>query len=522
MRVSQLLRSVRRLDRRADRYEFDRAPIRHERIPFGLPWVRAYLPHYVRQTPSRLHTDLADDLASLTTTRDQHRVYIAPRGSAKTTWVSKAYPLFGAVEGREPLTLLLAETAGQAKKYLAAIKRELEKRTGPLAERYPDAVGRGDTWQALHVRLRNGCEIIAGGVGGRVLGTSAGERRPTLVVVDDGNERGDAHSPTKRERKLEWMVQDLLPIGEPGTNFVVAGTPIHREAIVCHLRDAGWQARSYNALLAEPEAAELWAECQRLRTNLADPDRERTARAYYADRRAQMDAGAVLLWPERDTLSLFALMMYRAMYGEQKYRTEFTDDPGTPEGAMWPSEYFDRPGFWFDHWPELLTLRVIALDPSKGETARVGDYQAHALLGLAGDGTIYVDADLRRETSEQMTRRTVQLAGTFAPEGGRVDSIILEDNGTMGLLRAAMDITPGAAMLPWQTLTNTGRKDIRIQAAEPYLARGQIRVRNTPGGRLLVQQWREFPFGNYDDGADAVATGLIRLEQLAAPQRKRR
>ncbi|HEY3788466.1 MAG TPA: hypothetical protein VGL71_06405, partial [Urbifossiella sp.] len=79
-------------------------------LAFGVEWVRRYLPAYIAQALSPLHLDLAADLAELTRKRGQRRVYLAPRGSAKTTWISKAYPMYGALEGIEPLTLLLSET----------------------------------------------------------------------------------------------------------------------------------------------------------------------------------------------------------------------------------------------------------------------------------------------------------------------------------------------------------------------------------------------------------------------------
>lgn len=484
------------------------------RPPFGLPWVERYLPHYLTAPPSALHVALAADLAEAATTRGVRRNLIAPRGSAKTTWLSKAFPLRQALEGAEPLTLLLAETGEQAKSYLDAIKDELETNPAILRD-YPESAGRGRIWQANRIRLRNGCEIVARGAGGRVLGMTRKSRRPTLVVLDDGNSRGDAYSPTTRRRKIDWFTKDVLPAGEPGTNVFVAGTPIHREAIVCALRDAGWQTRRYSALPRDPDRLDLWREWERLRLNLADPAREATARGFYDANVADMDAGAELLWPER--IPLYAVMEYRALYGEAAYRSEYTDDPGAAEGAEWPPEYFDRPGFWFDEWPDDLTHRLIALDPSKGSDGSGRDYQAHALLGLGRDGTIYVDGDLRRETPEAMCRRTVALAREFAPPPLRCDSIIVEDNGTLGLIRVAMELAVGANLLPWNTLTNTGRKDVRIRAVGPYLARGQIKVRNTPGGRLLVQQWREFPFGDHDDGPDAVATGLIELELISQP-----
>lgn len=490
---------------------------RPDRIPFGVDWLRAYLPHYLKDPPSRLHLDLAADLRSLSDRRGRRLCRIAPRGSAKTTWVSKAYPLYGAVEGREPLTLLLAETGDQSKKYLEAIKDELE--TNPaLARDYPAAAGRGPVWQAHRIRLRNGCEVVARGAGGRVLGITNRDRRPTLVVVDDGNERGDAYSPTKRQRKLDWVVRDLLPAGEPGTNVVAVGTPIHREAIVCYLRAAGWDSRSYRALARDPDRLDLWEECGRLLTDLSDPNRAETARAFYAARACAMDAGAELLWPER--LSLFDLMAYRRLYGEAAYRSEYTDDPGTPEGAEWPAELFDGPGFWFTAWPDDLLCKVLALDPSKGADAAAGDYQAHALVGLGRDGVLYVDADLRHETPEAMCERTCYLAAEWVRAGRPlVDAVVLEDNGTMGLLGVAVTVAQQktGVTLPWECLTNAGPKPLRIRVVSPYLHTRRVRVRNTPGGRLLVEQWKEFPFGAHDDGPDAVATAIRRLEALTAP-----
>jgi hypothetical protein len=44
----------------------------------------------------------------------------------------------------------------------------------------------------------------------------------------------------------------------------------------------------------------------------------------------------------------------------------------------------------------------------------------------------------------------------------------------------------------------------------------QIRIKDTPGGRTLVDQWRDVPNGEYDDGPDAMGTFIRRLEQLVA------
>jgi hypothetical protein len=489
------------------------------RPPFGVEWMHVYLPHYLKDPLSRLHHDLATDLAGLDSVRGQRRCYVAPRGSAKTTWLSKAYPLYAALEGREPLTLLLAETGGQAAKYLDSIKRELESNPA-IARDYPGAAGKGALWQGTHIRLRNGCEIVARGAGGRILGLTAGSRRPTLVVIDDGNERGDAYSPTKRKRKLDWMVRDVLPVGEPGTNFVVAGTPIHREAIVCDMRRAGWPTKSYSALTKLPARLDLWAQCERLLHNLSDPDREQTARAFYETNRTEMDRGAELLWPER--LTLFDLMSYRARYGEAAFRTEYSDDPGSAEGAEWPAEWFeDRPGmpFWFDEWPQGLTARIQSLDPSKGTSDKSHDYQAHVMLGFwpgpNNENLLFVDAELRHDPD--FVTRALTIAERWSPH-----ELIAESNSTMGLLMPEFrtqqrDRAEAGRPFPGFNVFevyHTQPKLWRIRGLTRYLQYGQVRVRNTPGGRLLVEQMRDVPNGAFDDGPDALATAVLRLEEV--------
>ena len=483
--------------------------------PFGLDWMRDYLPHYLTCAPSKLHEELAADLADMDRRRGQKRDLVAPRGSAKSTFLSKGKPLHGALEGSEPLTLLLAETGPQASAYLRSIRSEIESNPAILRD-YPHSSGVGPVWQTDRLRLRNGCEIVARGSGGRILGITNGNRRPTLVVVDDGNERGDAYSPTKRRRKIDWLVRDVLPVGEPGTNFFVAGTPIHDEAIVCYLRRNGWDTRSYDAMPTPPSDDGLWRKWSRILFDLSPGAGEAGARAFYEANRGAMDAGAVLLWPERETLSLYALMEYRERYGEQAFRTEYSANPGVAEGAEWPSAYFDKHELWFDDWPEGLTHRVYALDPSKGADSKSGDYQAHAKIGLARDGTIYVECDLRREDVAAMADRAIRQASDFG-----ASEMVVEENGTMGFVVPEFErrMNELKLLVPLRGVTQTVAKMSRIRCVGPYLSRGSIRVRNTAGGRMLVAQWRDVPNGEYDDGPDAAATGITRLQMLVNGRR---
>lgn len=467
-----------------------------------------YLPHYKKVEFSRLHRELADTLAALADRRGQQVNRLAPRGFAKSTMVSKAYPLWAALEGREPFTLILSDTGKQAVSFLKAIKREVESNPR-IRKDYPDAAGAGPEWKSDLIVLRNGCMIAAVGAGGRIRGLTNNDRRPTLVVIDDANKREDAYSPTMRARVLDWLRQDVMPVGEPEhTNFFSVGTPIHREAVVCELgRDATWQTKSYRAIERLPDRMDLWAEWERKLTNLGDADRANTAAAFYAANSIEMGRGAELLWGERFPLPF--LMERRAALGKAVFDSEYGDTPGTDGVAEWPAEYFDRPGLWFSDWPDGLQGKAYYLDPSKGEGSKPGDYQAHVWGGWhQGENAAYVECDLRREPVTDMAERAVRVASAFGC------GVTAETNATMGLLlpefkRQSQKL---GKMVGVDGIHNSEAKLLRIRGLGGFLSRGQIRVRNTAGGRMLVDQLRDVPNGEHDDGPDSLSGFVKRVQ----------
>ncbi len=472
--------------------------------PFGWEWERRYLPHHVTSEPSRFHVDLMADLSELHTRRGTHLNYRGPRGSGKTSHISNAYPLWAALEGVEPFTLLTAETGEQASTYLKTIRAEVA--SNELIRRdYPRSAGVGPVWRDDRIVLRNGSCIVARGSAGRVLGLKHGAHRPTLVVGDDLNQRQDAYSPTMRRRKIDWFLKDVLAVGTPTTNFIVAGTSIHREAITCVLTNSGvWNTRRYQSLLRWPDRTDLWAEWERIITNPSDSDREGRATAYYAANREAMDAGAVVLWPGR--YSLPDLMKIRAM-DYRAFQSERQDEPGTDGSTEWPPAYFDRADIWFDDWPDDLTGTAVFLDPSKGEGSKPGDWQAHTLGGWSPKARcFYVEADPQREYPPEMVARAIRHAETMRCP------VTAETNSTMGLLTAEFTRQIAGRAIGLQGINVKGNKKMRIiSTLGAWLARGQIRIRNTAGGRELVSQLRDVPNGEYDDCPDSLASFLQRV-----------
>jgi predicted phage terminase large subunit-like protein len=472
-------------------------------LPFGLPWLQQFLPHYLTAATSRMHTELTAALSTLAETRGQQLNFMAPRGFAKSTLVSKAYPLWAALEGVEPFTLLLSDTSNQAISFLKAIKFEIESNDA-IRSHYGRVARPGTEWKQDLVNLPNGCMIAAVGAGGRIRGLTNNNRRPTHVSIDDANKREDAYSPTMRQRTLDWLRRDVMPVGEPGhTNYVCVGTPIHREAVVCELaRDATWETRTYRAIERMPDRMDLWHQWENTLSNLGDDQRAEKAAAYYQANRGEMEKGSALLWPERFPLSL--LMERRAALGQSAFDSEYGDKPGTAGSTEWPPEYFDRADLWFDQWPDDIAGKAYYLDPSKGEGSKAGDWQAHGWGGWSKRlNALCVEMDLRREPTTDMVDRAIAQAQRFGC------AVTAETNGTIGLLMAEFERQSAGRVVGLQGITNNDAKLQRIRTLGPFLARGQVKIRNTAGGRETVSQLRDVPNGEYDDGCDAMS-GLLR------------
>jgi PBSX family phage terminase large subunit len=193
-------------------------------------------------------------------------------------------------------------------------------------------------------------------------------------------------------------------------------------------------------------------------------------------------------------------LQYTGLLADQELGGLFVD----VAGAEWPSTYFPDSA-WFDDWPSDLVIRTAALDPSKGKDAKSGDYSAYVLLGRCREGKLWVEADLARRPTERIIEDVLEHQRVW-----RAEAVGVEVNQFQELLavQLAARARQTGMPLPVVPITNTVNKQVRIRRLGPYLAQGIVRFRNTPGTRLLVEQLREFPECDHDDGPDALEVAL--------------
>lgn len=483
--------------------------------PGVLEWAEHYLPHYLTCEPSAFHKTLAKEFKRLVKTRGERIALIGPRDSGKSVWCSTINPLYSICEGTEEYIQLFADVLDQARLYLEAVKKELETNT-EIAEDYPHVFGEGPKWSMDQIVTRNGIRVEALGTGKKIRGRRERQSRPTLIVVDDPENEEHIYSALKRERSSSWFWKALEKSGGPKTNIIVPGTAIHRQCLVkCLAKAPGFKGYEFKSIVKWPTRMDLWEAWKDIFTDMekSSDARRKTARTFYMKNRKQMDRGAVVLWPERE--SLYDLMLMWAV-DKISFLSEKQNEPVDPSKNEFPPDYFDYGNFWFDRWPDYRKCTIVSWDPSKGKDSKTGDYSAVCILCIGEEDVLYADFELRRIPPETMAQIFVDHGVT-----NDADALVLEINQFQELLEPVIfgiaDVQN--LTLNLRTIENTVNKGMRIRRIGPYLSQRKIRFKRSEGSRLCIEQLKDFRVGggegSHDDGPDALEMAIrIGLEYI--------
>jgi len=471
-----------------------------------LAWTRLILPKYSELPFNQLHEQIARDVADARVNRGGRFGYSGPRDTGKSVLLSLAMPLREAVEGREPYILITSETADLADKLIAPIRDELETNE-VLAALYPHATGIGPVWQQDKIKLRNGVVIESLGTGRSLRGSRNRQARPTLIICDDL--QGDKHlwSPRLRQRTETWFNGELMKAGDPRANVFVAGNAIHRDCVVCRVgKRPNWRGHTFQSISRWPDRMDLWGTWESTLTDSTRADREDAALEFYRTNETAMNQGAIVLWPERN--SLYALMVERASEGHLAFERERQANPISVESVEWPESVFEGDDLWFDAWPATLA-RVVAIDPSTGNDAKKGDYSAIVIVGYGHDGNLYIDADLARRPVDKIAEDAI---GHYL--ASQADQVVTENVAFQQWVGAEIDrkAKERRVLLPVGGIAPDAPKPVRIRRLGPYLSQRRFRFkRMSKGARLLFDQLREFPGAQHDDGPDALEMAIRTL-----------
>jgi len=471
-----------------------------------IEWGQKYLPMYYTNEPSSMHEWVSELLDSTFPVRGVKAVVIGPRGGAKSTTCTFTYALKQAVEGKEKYIILISDTEGQACSHLENIKDELEANID-LRRDYPYATGVGPVWQKAHIQLNNGVVIQAFGTGSRIRGRRVKQFRPSLIILDDVENDSHIESNAARIKVKEWFNRTVFNMGNAKTNFFVVGTSLHKECLITELTArAGWETKKkdgkpepFRAIEKWPKRMDLWDRWEELYCNPHDATSEKTARRFYLDNKKAMDLGHKILWADKD--NLYALMQLRAEIGHRAFLAEMQGNPINPEVCEWEEEYFTHDTFWIDSLPENLVLTGVSIDPSKGKDGKKYDYSSICYGGIDARGHVYVDFNLEKRSADKIV-----ADGLTVYEASEASVLILEVNQFQSLFEAdfkeeAEERNLDLHIVP---IDNRVNKNMRIRRLSPLLSQKRIHVVRSAGSNIAVNQLKDFPVADHDDGPDSL------------------
>lgn len=228
-----------------------------------------YFPHLVTQECAPFHHRLIEIVEE---PRKDRISILAPRGHAKSTWLSIIYPIWKIVKDRDIKIIIVSDTGDQAEMFLRLIKDELEANERLIEDfgafyRKPSP-GSPNVWKACDITVIRSSRakeptIICGGTGKRIIG-----RRADLIIVDDPLNDDNTENEKQRRKTLRWFRKTLTPIVNPETGrIVVIGTRKHPEDLHAELgRSSRYSQYIFRALEKDrPLWKERWPRARLLR-----------------------------------------------------------------------------------------------------------------------------------------------------------------------------------------------------------------------------------------------------------------
>lgn len=465
-------------------------------------FCETYLPHYLTKPPSLLHQDLYRDLpAMLQVPEGQRQLVIAPRGSAKSTHISQAFPLWCILTGQKHYICLIMDAFEQAAVMIEAIKAELVYNPR-IAYDFPDIVGGGRVWREGVIVTRNNVKVEGFGTGKKIRGRRHGPWRPDLVVLDDIENDENVESPRQRDKLETWVSKAVLKLGPTdGTMDVLyAGTVLHFDAVILRFaRRPGWKVARYQALMQWPERMDLWDQWEELYLN-----DEAGADDFYAQHRDEMELGAVVNWPEMH--SLLFLMQERAG-DHDSFESEYQNHPVSGSQAFRDLTYWVVP---LRQW-----LLFGGIDPSLGKRSAGRDPSAILVCGVDREAGVLdvIEASIRNRLPDVIIADAIAMQRQHGCQMWFVETVQFQEFLRTELMKRAAKL--GVAMPCWP-VTPIADKVLRIERLQPPMAAGLIRLHSSQ--RTLIDQLQQWPTAPHDDGPDClemVYTNALAMAQTA-------
>lgn len=452
-------------------------------------FMETYLPHYVRGDHSLFHQAIfarvPEILADPKGARD---LFVAPRGSSKSTHLSLGFALYCIFLGLKRYILEVCDVYGQAALLVEAIKAEMT--TNPrLQHDFPDVFGQGRVWREGEIVTRNNIRVDGLGALQKIRGRRHGPYRPDLLFLDDIENDENVRNPDQRKKLDAWLERAALKVGPPdgSMDVIYVGTILHFDAVLARkAKSPVWRVTRFQAIMQWPDRMDLWDRFEEIYLNDGEP----AAVAFHQKHSADMDAGAVVNWPS--VQPLLWLMLERAG-SHDAFATEYQNQPiseGNPFGKI---------VWWTVKKRDLVMFG--AIDPSLGKHGKGRDPSAILVGGIdriTGELDV-VEASIRKRLPDIIIADTIAMQREHRCLLWFVEAVQFQEFLRTTLMMQAAKENVALSAVP---IVPTADKQLRIERLQPPIAAGLIRLHSTQA--TLIDQLQQWPNADHDDGPDCL------------------
>jgi predicted phage terminase large subunit-like protein len=434
--------------------------------------------------------------------------WAAPRGHAKSAYLSNCFPLHQVVFQKRKYILIISETDSMSKKFVEYVSNTL-KFNKLLREDFGEHLSPNnkmndrDNQEAFLTKA--GTLVEASSMGKQLRGKRNGSKRPDLVIIDDAESSKNTNTLELREKNLHWFNSVVMPIGDNDTAFVYMGTAVHKSGLLFDVMGrSDFQSKLFSAIVSPPQNTKFWEVFDELLRDQENPNRKEDALHFYEMNKEEMDEGIEVLWSQR--WSFVNLMIEKSNMTSKSFASEYLNNPVDEESQIFNQK---RMEFWDYGDLEDKNLELFgAWDMAFGKSNR-SDYNAIVIIGRERrSGVIYIlHTWAEKCPAHKAMEKAVEIIKEYRPRTFAVETVQAQVDLFRQLQEKLIkDKVYFTKLKPVTTNRSHGKKEDRIEQMEPLFENGIIRPHKTQ--RLLLEQLEMFPFGDHDDLPDVLQMAL--------------
>ncbi len=472
------------------------------------------------------HKEINEIMSEVSSEKVNAQVAVAaPRSHAKSSYLSKAFPIHQIVYRLRKYVMIISETPTVSKGNMEWVRNQMKYNDklrndfGALLSPKDQANAQDNSesfiaWYQDGDRKRQVALVEAASTGQALRGRNWNGSRPDLIVCDDLEDArpgGNASTPEQRANLRNWFSQTVVPLGDPKgerTAIVYMGTTVHFDALLIQVlyHRSDFETRIYRAIIDEPTNADLWEQCRLIYVDRDNPDRKADADAFYKEHEAELLAGSRVLW--NDVQPLYKLMKWKWDNGSKAFNTEYMNNPVDEESMIFNPETFtywddNHPDKTFNHADHTISMGV---DFAMGKKER-GDYSAISVVARNKEsGIVYVvDSYGERVKPDAFIDKIVKMTLHWEP-----DVVAVEAQAAQEFFADMLKVELANAGYPSYTrlkkIFQRTRKELRIEAMLPSVENKTIQFSRKHS--LLLEQFERYGQGGHDDLPDSLTMSV--------------